>query len=87
MSSDLTTRFGSWLKIAAALAPCILSMYLLYCLGKYEIWVPETPHRDKMTIVILVIGMAMSFFCSILFCKENQKVVPSKTRLSIEYRS
>ena len=57
MSSDLTTRFGSWLKIAAALAPCILSMYLLYYLGKYEIWVPETPHRDKMTILILTDDM------------------------------
>ncbi len=73
MSSDLTTRFGSWLKIAAALAPCILSMYLLYCLGKYEIWVPETPHRDKMTIVILIIGMAMSFFARSYFVKRTKK--------------
>ena len=73
MSSDLTTRFGSWLKIAAALAPCILSMYLLYCLGKYEIWVPETPHRDKMTIVILVIGMAMSLFARSYFVKRTKK--------------
>ena len=73
MSSDLTTRFGSWLKIAAALAPCILSMYLLYCLGKYEIWEPETPHRDKMTIVILVIGMAMSFFARSYFVKRTKK--------------
>ena len=73
MSSDLTTRFGSWLKIAAALAPCILSMYLLYYLGKYEIWVPETPHRDKMTIVILIIGMAMSFFAQSYFVKRTKK--------------
>ena len=73
MSSDLTTRFGSWLKIAAALAPCILSMYFLYCLGKYEIWVPETPHRDKMTIVILIIGMAMSFFARSYFVKRTKK--------------
>ena len=73
MSSDLTTRFGSWLKIAAALAPYILSMYLLYCLGKYEIWVPETPHRDKMTIVILIIGMAISFFARSYFVKRTKK--------------
>ncbi len=73
MSSDLTIRFGSWLKIAAALAPCILSMYLLYCLGKYEIWVPETPHRDKMTIVILIMGMAMSFFARSYFVKRTKK--------------
>ncbi len=73
MSSDLTTRFGSWLKIAAPLAPCILSMYLLYCLGKYEIWVPETPHRDKMTIVILIIGMAISFFARSYFVKRTKK--------------
>ena len=73
MSSDLTTRFGSWLRIAAALAPCILSMYLLYYLEKYEIWVPETPHRDKMTIVILIIGMAMSFFARSYFVKRTKK--------------
>ena len=73
MSSDLTTRFGSWLKIAAALAPCILSMYFLYYLGKHEIWVPETPHRDKMTIVILIIGMAMSFFARSYFVKRTKK--------------
>ena len=73
MSSDLTTRFGSWLKIAAALAPCLLSMYLLYYLGKYEIWVPETAHRDKMTIVILIIGMAMSFFVRSYFVKRTKK--------------
>ena len=73
MSSDLTARFGSWLKIVVALAPCILSMYLLYYLGKYEIWVPETPHRDKMTIVILVIGMAMSFFARSYFVKRTKK--------------
>ena len=73
MSSDLITRFGSWVKIAAALAPCILSMYLLYYLGKYEIWVPETPHRDKMTIIILIIGMAMSFFARSYFVKRTKK--------------
>ena len=73
MSSDLTTRFGSWLKIAAALAPCILSMYFLYYLGKYEIWVPETPHRDKMTILILILGMAMSFFARSYFVQRTKK--------------
>ena len=73
MSSDLATRFGSWLKIAAALAPCIISMYLLYYLGKYEIWVPETPHRDKMTILILIMGMAMSFFARSYFVQRTKK--------------
>ena len=73
MSSDLATRFGSWLKIAAALAPCIISMYLLYYLGKYEIWVPETPHRDKMTILILILGMAMSFFARSYFVQRTKK--------------
>lgn len=73
MSSNLATRFGSWLKIAAALAPCILSMYVLYYLGKYEIWVPETPHRDKMTILILILGMAMSFFARSYFVQRTKK--------------
>lgn len=49
------------LKIAIAFTPWLISMYLLYWLGKNEIWLPETPHRDKATLLILVIGMGLSF--------------------------
>ena len=45
------------LKIVIVATPLLMSMYLLYWLGKHEIWVPETSHRDKITIAILVAGM------------------------------
>jgi len=37
-------------------------MYFLYFLEKNGIWVPETAHRDKITLAVLSIGMAASFF-------------------------
>ena len=60
-------------KIAIALTPWFISMYLLFWLGKHEIWVPETAHRDKITIAILVVGMALSFLVQSYFAKRQKK--------------
>jgi len=51
----------------------VASMYLLFWLGKYEVWLPETAHRDKITIVILVAGMGLSFLLQSYFIKQNKK--------------
>ena len=61
------------LKIVIAFIPLLISMYLLYWLGKAEIWIPETPHRDKITIVIVAAGMALSFLLQSYFAKSNKK--------------
>jgi len=47
---------------ALAFGPWVAAMYLLYWFESQAIWVPETLHRDKLTIMILVTGMAGSFF-------------------------
>ena len=50
------------IKVIISLVPLISSIYVLFLLDKHGIWVPETPNRDKISILILVIGMAFSFF-------------------------
>jgi len=61
------------LKIAVSVTPWIASMYLLYGLGKFEIWVPETPYRDLMTVAIMVTGMVMSYFLYSYFFKISKR--------------
>lgn len=48
--------------ILIPLIPTFVAIYLLYWLEKSGTWIPETPHRDKITIVILVLGLGLSFF-------------------------
>jgi len=60
------------LKISVSLAPCIVSMYLLFWLGKHEVWLPETPHRDKITIMVLIMGLAFSFLIYSYFDKQKK---------------
>ncbi len=62
MASKLKNKMLFYLKASLALAPLILAMYTLYYFGKYEIWIPETPHRDKITIAVLVFGVSLSFW-------------------------
>ena len=50
------------IKILISLIPFIISIYVLYLLDKHGIWMPETANRDKISIFILVVGMAFSFF-------------------------
>ncbi len=64
---------GNALKIAIALTPWMASMYLLFWLGKAEVWMPETAHRDKITIAILIAGMGLSFLLQSYFSKQNKK--------------
>ena len=73
MLNYLKIQFGYLSRVALALTPLLLSMYLLYWLGKYEIWVPETAHRDKITIAILIVGMVLSFLLQSYFDKSKKK--------------
>jgi hypothetical protein len=49
------------LKVAIAFTPWLISMYALYWLEYGEIWSIETPHRGKMSVAILLVGMGLSF--------------------------
>ena len=72
MMPDLKNRVLFYLKAFLALAPLIGAMYALYCFGKYELWIPETPQRDKITLAILVLGVSISFWLySLINPKKN----------------
>ena len=55
------------------LAPCILSMYLLYWLEVSGTWHPEAQHRDKMSVLILAFGLGLSFLVYSFFAKRATK--------------
>lgn len=73
MGNQLKIQARNTFKLAIALSPWLFSMYLLYWLGKYEVWLPETAHRDKITIVVLIAGMGLSFLLQAHFSKRRQK--------------
>ncbi|NKB39435.1 MAG: hypothetical protein GKR93_20060 [Gammaproteobacteria bacterium] len=73
MTNSLKTKTRHVLEVAIAFAPWLVSMYLLYWLEYGKIWTVETAHRDKISIVILVIGMALSFLIHSYFAKRKQK--------------
>ncbi|MDE0989646.1 MAG: hypothetical protein OSA83_10485 [Pseudomonadales bacterium] len=55
------SRTRSVLDIILAFLPWVVSMYVLYWFEYAAIWIPETPHRDKISLAILVLGMGASF--------------------------
>ncbi len=62
MPNTLKTQVHHILKVAIALAPWVASLYVLYWLEYGEIWSIETPHRGKISVAILMLGMSLSFF-------------------------
>ena len=59
------------LQIAIAFTPWLVSMYTLYWLEHGEIWTTDTPHRGKITVAILAMGMAASFLVYSHFAKRK----------------
>jgi len=54
-------RASNGLRMAVVLTPWLLSMYLLYWLDSTRTWSPEAPHRGKLSVAILAVGMGLSF--------------------------
>jgi ABC-type molybdate transport system permease subunit len=73
MLNYLKKQITSLSRVILVFTPWVLSMYLLYSLGKYEIWVPETAHRDKITAAIILLGLVMSFLLQSYFDKNKKK--------------
>jgi hypothetical protein len=46
---------------------------MLYWLQYGQIWAPDTAHRGKMAVAILVAGMGLSFFIYSYFLKRAKK--------------
>jgi hypothetical protein len=61
MKNSSTPPVRYVLEIAIVFTPWVISMYTLYWLDYGEIWNSETPHRGKIAVTILAVGMALSF--------------------------
>ena len=62
MSGGFKTRAVAWGKFAVAAVPWLVAMYLFYWLDSSGTWTSETPHRGKLSVVILGAGMVASFY-------------------------
>ena len=68
----LQTQARKALKIAIAFAPWLIAMYTFYWLESSGTWTSETPHRGKISVVMLATGMVASFFVQSYFAKKEQ---------------
>ena len=70
VSLKMQTRHA--LEVVIAFTPWVISMFVLYWLETHEFWTPETAHRGKMSVAILVVGMALSFYAHSHFAKRKK---------------
>ena len=61
MPNSLKTKLRYAFIVAVASVPWLVSMYLFYWLDSSGTWTIETPHRGKLSVVILGSGMLVSF--------------------------
>lgn len=53
--------------------PWLVSMFVFYWLHSSGIWTPETPHRGKLSVVLLAAGMLASFLVHSYFAERRRK--------------
>ncbi len=58
---------------ALALAPWLASMYVFYWLESSQTWTPETPHRGKLSVLLLGAGMILSFLVRSYLSKRRSR--------------
>ena len=61
MRATFKTQTLNALKITVAFMPWLVAMYLFYWLDSSGTWTSETPHRGKLSVVLLATGMILSF--------------------------
>lgn len=67
-------RMTRWaLEVAIAFAPWVIAIYVFYWLYSNGIWAIDTPHRGKMSVALLVSGMALSFLIQSRIARREQK--------------
>jgi hypothetical protein len=71
MQSSLLMQTCCALKTAIAFLPWVASMFLLYYLEYGQIWTAETPHRGKISVAILIVGLGLSFLAHSWFFRRR----------------
>ena len=73
MPRSLKAGAQSLLRIIVAMIPWVAAMYAFYWLDSSGTWTTETPHRGKLSVMILGSGMLASFLLHSLLAKGRQK--------------
>lgn len=73
MLDTLINRTRHILRVAIAFVPWLIAMYLFYWLNYSENWTSATAHRGKLSVVILAVGMGVSFLVHSYFVGRERK--------------
>ena len=73
MLTSLKKKTRQALKVAVALTPWLIAMYVFYWLDSSGTWTSETPHRGKISVAVLAVGMLSSFLIYSAFAKHAKK--------------
>ncbi|MEE2784080.1 MAG: hypothetical protein VYE04_12005 [Pseudomonadota bacterium] len=71
MRNSLTAKMQYVLTVAITLMPWLLSMYVFYWLDASATWTSDTPHRGKLSVVLLMTGMGLSFLIHSYFARHK----------------
>lgn len=58
---------------ALTVVPWVASMYVFYWLDSTRVWTSETPHRGKLSVLLLGAGMILSFLVKSYLTQRRRK--------------
>ena len=73
MSRPPPSRVRSVVETAIAFTPWVLAMYSFYWLDSSGTWTRDTPHRGKLSILLLTTGMVLSLFAWSYLTRRTRK--------------
>ena len=73
MQSALGQGFVKALKLLIAFTPWVLACYAFYWLHASGTWTSETPHRGKLSVILLATGMVLSFLIQSRFIRNKRQ--------------
>ena len=59
-------------KLLIAFTPWVLACYAFYWLHSSGAWTGETPHRGKLSVILLGTGMVLSFLIQSGFIRNKR---------------
>jgi hypothetical protein len=73
MLHALKSKMEKTFRAVIALTPWLISMYVFYWLDASATWTSDTPHRGKISVAILALGMGLSFLIQSRFVRREKK--------------
>ncbi len=60
-------------EVAVAAGPMLASMYCLYWLDREAVWTSETAHRGKLSFLVIVAGIGLTFLILSWFMRRRRQ--------------